>query len=204
MLSLNALIGLIMFEYAWAKSYRARNPIKELDDMFPAYKRHDALKWKKWYFYPGALTLLVPRAIAAILVLASLVIWINITMIGQERNVPIGSCRRSILLFWYKLHTYLICGLTFFTRLTWERVSKEEVNGYSDYLGSLDTQMTRRNTLGEALESMKSISASMVSQQTHDTPNLDMELMGNLAATPRLRRVPKRGPGRPAIIVSNH
>ena len=152
-----------MFERAWAKSYRARNPIKELDDMFPAYKRHDAPKWRKWYFYPGALTLLVPRCIFAILILASLVLWVNITMIGQAENAPIASGRRSCLLFFYKLHTYLLCGITFFTRLTWERVSSEEVNSYEDYLGNMHTQLTRRNTLGEALESMRSLNASMVS-----------------------------------------
>ena len=45
------------------------------------------------------------------------------------------------------------------------------------------------------------ISASVLSQRS-DT-NFD-DRFGHLAATPRLRKVPKRGPGRPAIIVSNH
>ena len=118
---LNSLIGLTLFEWAWAKSYRVRNPIKELDDMFPAYKRLDATKWKKYYFYPGALTLLVPRFVLGTLCFASLVLWINITMIGQEKNAPIGRCRKRCLLFWYKYHTYILVSVTFFTRLTWER-----------------------------------------------------------------------------------
>ena len=82
LLVINAVIGLIIFEWAWSKTYRFRNPIKELDDMFPAYKRHDALKWKKWYFYPGALTLLVPRMILLNLLFLTLVMWINLVMIG--------------------------------------------------------------------------------------------------------------------------
>ena len=103
--------------------------------MYPAYKRHDAPKWKKWYFYPGAITLLVPRMILTTLFFASTSFWVNVTMIGQERNVPISPCRRKCLLFWYKLHSYLIVGVGFFTRLTWERVKDDEVNGYEEYIG---------------------------------------------------------------------
>ena len=34
--------------------------------------------------------------------------------------------------------------------------------------------------------------------------DLDTELLSGIAPSPKLRRVPKRGPGRPAVIVSNH
>ena len=63
---LNAILGLIMFEWAWKDTYRYRNPIKELDDKFPAYRRTDAAKWKKCHFYIGAMTILVPRMLSIV------------------------------------------------------------------------------------------------------------------------------------------
>lgn len=33
----------------------------ELERLFPAFRRHDALEWRKWKLYPGAMVLLIPR-----------------------------------------------------------------------------------------------------------------------------------------------
>ena len=82
LLIMNAVLGLLLFEWAWYKTYKVRNPIQELDDIFPAYRRRDAPKWQKWRFYPGAITLLLPRMILAILGGISLTIFINVTMVG--------------------------------------------------------------------------------------------------------------------------
>ena len=64
---INALFGLITFEYVWYRTRNYRNPIPELDALMPAYRRLDVHKWKKWKFYFGAMTLLYPRLIYAIL-----------------------------------------------------------------------------------------------------------------------------------------
>ena len=85
-LVLSALFGLILFEWAWAKTYRVRNPNKELDEIFPAYRRSDGPKWKKWQFYPGAMIILVPKLILANFLLISLLLFINLTMIGAKRD----------------------------------------------------------------------------------------------------------------------
>ena len=42
LLILNAVLGIIIFEWCWSKTYRFRNPIKELDDMVPEWRRDDA------------------------------------------------------------------------------------------------------------------------------------------------------------------
>ena len=42
LLIINAVLGLIIFEWSWAKCYRFRNPIKELDDLIPEWRRDDA------------------------------------------------------------------------------------------------------------------------------------------------------------------
>ena len=41
LLLINAFTGLYLFEIAWKKVERLRKPIKELDDMFPQFKRSD-------------------------------------------------------------------------------------------------------------------------------------------------------------------
>ena len=81
-LILNAFLGFLAFEWAWYYSYVVRNHPKELHDIFPLYKRADALKWKKLQFYPGALTVMIPRFVVITASLCSLVFFINVTMFG--------------------------------------------------------------------------------------------------------------------------
>jgi len=60
---LNAIFGAILLEISWAKLSRFRNPNAELDEHFPAFRRTDALTWRKWKLYPGAVTIMIPRFI---------------------------------------------------------------------------------------------------------------------------------------------
>ena len=64
---LNALLGLIAFEWAWYTTKRHRDPPPGLEELMPAFRRVDAHKWRKWSFYPGALTLIFPRLIGGTL-----------------------------------------------------------------------------------------------------------------------------------------
>ena len=79
---INAILGLIAFEYAWSKTKTYRNPIEELDNKFPAYRRTDAKKWVKCHFYCGAVTLLAPRLISIIVNALLLVLVVKILLIG--------------------------------------------------------------------------------------------------------------------------
>ena len=83
---LNALIGLIAFEYAWANTKTYRHPIEELDEKFPAFRRTDAKKWVKCHFYCGAVTLLVPRLLTIVVNLLLLTLAVKILLIGQKRD----------------------------------------------------------------------------------------------------------------------
>ena len=84
--ALNALLGWLLLEWSWAKFRRFRLPLKDLDAIYPAYARTDAPKWQKWKLYPGALTLLIPRAIFGVLVMVSLLIFLNVIMLGAQRD----------------------------------------------------------------------------------------------------------------------
>ena len=79
---LNAILGIIAFEIAWSQTKTYRNPIDELDNKFPAYRRTDAKKWVKCHFYCGAVTLLVPRLISIVINALLLVLVVKILLIG--------------------------------------------------------------------------------------------------------------------------
>ena len=60
----NAVLGIVLLEYTWAKTERFRNPIPEVEAKMKAFKRNDASRWSKWKLYPGAMTVLIPRLLA--------------------------------------------------------------------------------------------------------------------------------------------
>ena len=181
----NAFFGLILFEWAWYYTYVVRNHPKELNAIFPMYRREDARRWNKCKFYPGALTLLLPRLIWINCCVVALIGCIKLTLIGHDRDRPMGNFRRHVMIFWYKLYAHLIMFFGVFTVMTHKRLSHEEVGWYEEYLGKQPhARMTVRNELGEVVEADSGLFISN-----------DAECV---------TRVPKRGPGRAAIVVCNH
>ena len=65
-LVLNALLGLILFEWSWANAKPIREIDEKRDSKYPAFRRYDALHWKKRNFYLGAVTLMPFRLISMI------------------------------------------------------------------------------------------------------------------------------------------
>merc|ERR1711957_903296 len=63
-LYINAILGLIMFELAYARFKRfpeMNTRYAHINDKFPAFKRTDTREWARWKFWPGAMTLFLPR-----------------------------------------------------------------------------------------------------------------------------------------------
>ena len=60
-------IGLISFEWAWAMVKPIRNVDEDRDSKYPAFRRWDAHKWKKWRFYFGAITFMPLRLVCSVL-----------------------------------------------------------------------------------------------------------------------------------------
>ena len=50
------LLGLCMFEWAWSQVQNIKHVDEARDSQYPAYRRLDAKKWRKWKFYFGAVT----------------------------------------------------------------------------------------------------------------------------------------------------
>ena len=117
LLIINAVCGLIAFEWTWRKTYRYRNPIKELDEQFPAYRRLDAFKWRKIDFYFGAVTIMIPRILWLFLVVGCLTLVVKLILIGAPKDGKLRGTRKKCLAFWYKLGVHLISLISFFTVL---------------------------------------------------------------------------------------
>ena len=63
LLSINCLLGVLIFEWAWGQIERVRKMPEDLLREFPLYRRADKPeKWTRWDFYAG-LPLLLPRLI---------------------------------------------------------------------------------------------------------------------------------------------
>ena len=140
LLILNAIIGLMCFEYAWFKFRRFRNPNRDLDALYPAYARTDVQNWQKWRFYPGAIFLLVPRLLLAVIFCLNLFCWLKLFMIGHEEGTPLTGVRRWFVRVWFQFTVTAIATIGFFTSLGCEHISHEQVNFYEEYLGSKDEQ----------------------------------------------------------------
>jgi hypothetical protein len=117
----NALIGCCCLEWAWHKTLRFRKPNPELNAQFNMFARTDAPHWRKWQFYPGALTVLLPRILIGVLIAVLTIIFVNILLIGQRKSDPIApGCRKFMLRFFYKMFANFQAALTFWTYISYE------------------------------------------------------------------------------------
>ena len=140
----NTLLGVILLEWAWAKTSIHRqlpHHLPDLDKRMASFRRLDVHRWRKWQFYPGAMTLLVPRLIMAIFLLALLVIVLNILLIGHDRSRPIpdGARKRCLQSIYY----FVAASISIWSFWTWpstKYVTNEEVGFYEEYLGTREEQ----------------------------------------------------------------
>ena len=139
LLILNAIFGLLFFEWGWSKMYRFRFPNKDLNDITPAFRRSDAPKWQKWKFYPGAMTLLIPRFLIFIGAPIFIYFIVKLVLNGHKQGEPVSS-------FTAKLFAILAKMLGFVNSLMLGAVVKrkyptlDDVNHYQEYLGTKDEQ----------------------------------------------------------------
>ena len=66
---IQAIIGILLFEWAWKKTKRVRECPKELNHKFYSFCRLDAHKWRRWKLYPCAITTMPTRLVLMIVTL---------------------------------------------------------------------------------------------------------------------------------------
>ena len=137
---LNAAFGVACFEWAWKKMHRFRHPNQELFAAYPAFYREDATSWQKWKFYPGAMTLMLPRILCFIIFPTMASFWLKLLMCGHPSGAPRSGMRKTLVDFNYRFHTFLTSVLACGTILSWKRLSSEDVDNYSEYLGTVEEQ----------------------------------------------------------------
>ena len=138
----NALVGLVFFELAYHHTRRFRSPNLDLEELYPAYRRRDARNWSKLKFYPGAVTIFIPRFLLMVVFLLCGLIIMNLLMLGHgSAEVPITGCRNKCLRFWYNLGVRAIGLFAFFFTSSCEYISEARVNHYEEYLGTLEEQV---------------------------------------------------------------
>ena len=115
-LTINAVLGLVIFEYAYWQSRRLRNVDEDRDSKFPAMRRTDVRKWRRWKFWPFAMTLLPLRIFGLIFFVFSIIMKSKLLTCGHDFNKePLKAGFRKMLLYkWIRVSGYMIvtnCGL---------------------------------------------------------------------------------------------
>ena len=75
LLAINAIAGILIIELELKKCKPLMNIDEERDSKIPPFRRLDTHNWKRWRFYPGAMTIMIPRVIIGV---SSLAIGITI------------------------------------------------------------------------------------------------------------------------------
>ena len=102
---LNALLGILLIEYCWAMTKPIRDIDEARDSKYPAFRRYDAVKWSRWKFYPGAVTLMLPRLFFISFNLFLAWIFTLIITLGSDMEQhPLIGCRRKIINCLYWVH----------------------------------------------------------------------------------------------------
>lgn len=141
LLVINAVAGVALLERTWARASRFRNPNPELEKHFVAWSRDDALRWRKWMLYPGAMTIMIPRALLSVIFGIIVIVLMNILLLCYDRSKPLQGCRKGLV----NLVNYFFgrCFGVFclFTWHTYYYMREDEVD-YSEYLGTNEIMPT--------------------------------------------------------------
>lgn len=105
---IQAIFGILAFEWAWKRLERHRNQDKEKfkDERLYECLRPDPLKWARWKFYPGAVYLLLTRIIGLFVNATILIIFWKLLTIGHDtqKKGPIKKgCRTALIGFFGRL-----------------------------------------------------------------------------------------------------
>jgi hypothetical protein len=106
----NALIGFLMFEWAYSKVSRIRemhSKYAHIDKHFPHYRREDAKNWSRMKFWPGAVTILLPRGLLFGITIVFLYLGTAMALCCHREGAPIQGarfgCIKVLFNFWLRL-----------------------------------------------------------------------------------------------------
>ena len=100
--------------------------------------REDALRWNKLWFYPGAVTILIPRFIGACTLCVFMISINSVLIAGAPHDKPFVGVRKTVMRWNYKFFTTVFQYFCNFTHTTFKEVTLEQVNHYEKWLGPKD------------------------------------------------------------------
>ena len=103
MILMNAVIGLLWVELTFYRTKRFRTVPKDLDQQFPAWRRTDVASWSRIAMYPGAMTVLLPRALYCMATVMFIAVFCRLFLIGHDLNKPVTGCRRILIRFMFQV-----------------------------------------------------------------------------------------------------
>jgi hypothetical protein len=127
LLTANAFVGYFLFEKAWAATARHRMRDEARDNLFPAWRRHDAWLWKKSTFYPIAVTLLPLRLFICIGSIFVVYAFNKVVLYGEDLSKPLPGYKKFFCKRVLAICSFIIC-LTQGTLIT---VKRHEEADYS-------------------------------------------------------------------------
>ncbi len=73
----NAVIGALVFNWAWKQLKPIINSEETVDAKYPSFRRIDVKKWDKFKFFLGAITVMPIRFLIGILILLTVFIFVK-------------------------------------------------------------------------------------------------------------------------------
>ena len=131
----NAVFGIILFEIFYPKVSRIQvmhSKYAHINKHFPLYRREDAKSWSRLKFWPGAMTVLIPRTFFYTSSLIFITLGTKIVLCGLKGGEPIKGKRLScVMLLW----DFMARWMGIFGTWTWFTHTYEKDVDYSEYLG---------------------------------------------------------------------
>ena len=127
------IVGILLFEVAYANTRRQRQIVEERDREFPQWRRRDVHLWTRAKFYPGAFCVMLPRMGLMICYWIILAIFFMVVFTGHDKSKPVTGWRHRVLMIAnpFCVHIFFFCYGHYITAKNW----KWDQVDYSKYLG---------------------------------------------------------------------
>ena len=139
LLIINALVGLVMFEFAWAATKRYRKLDELRDSRFPAWRRNDVKNWSRLKLYPTALTIMPFRVISFVVANVIVALINKVILLGLDLEKPIPVSRRNLTKIVFQIGAWLM-SILLGTIPIYKTIDKD----YSYWLGSDYKKVNKR------------------------------------------------------------
>lgn len=96
-LSVQAVLGLLLFKWAWGRMEKIREVDEERDQQFPCWRRVDAKNWVAWKFIPGAMIMMPTRLVSYFSLLFIHGIVVLLLQLGRDKEPLKKGFRKSLI-----------------------------------------------------------------------------------------------------------